>query len=175
MLAKQDILKELAYLGVTFTSAGSSCFLSVLYLHRALHCCLVRLPWRCSATAPAGKLPWQSWAVLLLLEFPEVWMVHFLFQEANTRRNHTSFFFSCLCTLLRCDLFALLFFRKVQTLPLVWESWGGAGATCLKHVVPLSQVSTNTVKYYNMFLEIHNLINLAKYLWSVIWTNLFFF
>lgn len=107
--------------------------------------------------------------MFLLLGFPEFWVIHFLFQEVNTYRNHTSFFFPVYVeywdvTCLPC------YSRSTDTAPGRDFWWGH----CLKQGVPSLNFppTLSSVEIFSFFfLDIRPSYQLGKYMWPVTWTD----
>lgn len=147
--------------GCNLRSAGGSCFLSVLCLHRALHCHLSRLPGEVSHCSNRKT----SMIILSCVSASGVSRVlsdPFSFPRGQYLQKPYIFFFSCLCGILRCELFALLF-QKYRHCP-----WSGflVGALLKQGVPSLNFPPTlSSVEIFSFFfLDIRPSYQLGKYM-----------
>lgn len=128
MLAKQDILEELTYLGVVLVAQEADAF---------CQCGVCIEP---CATHYLSRLPWRPIPVETIL-------------------------FPLLYRLLGCNLFALLFFILYGHCLWFGNFEGGAVAwSKLSHRLYFHQ-HCQVLKIF--LLEIHYLVNLAKYMWPI--------
>lgn len=163
MLAKQDILKEWTCLGVAFAAQEASAFCQCVYTEPAL--LLPGLP-RDGRPAPAGtSTAGRAWLLWEFLSFE--WSIFFSERPIPIETIH---FFSVYVDYWDGACLPCYYSIVYKTLPQGWEiflRWGQLlEAGCV--IISTFHQHCQVLKHFFYFLEIHNLINLAKYMWPLL-------